>query len=507
VRAFPRDLCVYPGERNKTESVNPYMAEMIVLARWLREAPACRPAHSADKRNPHEPESALPPCGGADILVAPSPAMHYAALFGWSHHAHGWSVMRSLTRRVSDEWWRRVHVAYSKAAAVNGDMGLPPPIVVSVWPFSSHDGCTIRLLRALWAMPKAFTSRVVLATSTPSLKILLRDFHFKPPKQQWLESTEEELRRRERMPAQSERFFGGPLIAALPFTTGITGPASWGALPEDARTRPLTIDFAAPRKSAHRHDEWVHSHIAETMKLAGGVCNDRGTRCALCRAGVYRDECKYFVHAPEEPVSTHARAVFCVIAPGEALVTEALYGAAAADCIPVIFQGGSYQYPQGPTWLPFQAARQLPPGLDPATAEARAITKAPALPRSCNTPDPQLDYDRFTVRLDAQEAVGSRKWIEHLSLLALDKEALARMRKALREEAMPLFTYKPRDCGSPSCDAVNGFRALVHRVWHANQALVRTAWSTSLKLPHLSADDLRRRRRARSERASRQQRL
>jgi hypothetical protein len=171
----PEGFCVYSGPprvRVPTPLFDQYNLEIVLLTRWLQEAPIC----------PDAPASAGGSCG-ADVVVVPSLVFHHTAAVGRS-----WDFSYCMTKQLMREYMRRVVGRYYEA-------GKPGPMLVLTESYAWDQRIARFLVREISKLPAELRARIVLLSTLSNVDNGLRA-RLAPPSSPWEAGGEVELSRR-----------------------------------------------------------------------------------------------------------------------------------------------------------------------------------------------------------------------------------------------------------------------------------------------------------------------
>jgi hypothetical protein len=438
----PRGLCVqgFPGSSMLFDQ---YALEVVLLTRWLQEAPICSEGSC-----------------GARMVVVPSLLFHHTAAFGrsWSWLGGGCRV----AQRAS-QYWARVAARYFTPGG---------PLIVVAESYAYDTKVVFEVLVALSKMPAEFRARVVILTTMSNQQSSFRRISgFALP---WQSGADAELQRRALLQQELTRLqklgdvpgaalvrarallSSAPLMLTVPRPVGVfQHGVSWftpsaGFTPSP---RPVRLFWDADHRrnggknNAHTKSN-VRERIAHALVAAKAKCSKDRSRCVLC--------------APHSPgcaamrptvFGDTARSAVCIEPPGDVLGRSHVYVAIVTGCVPVLVEGGHPAYPEGgPTWWPWRAAQEAPGGLPAAASPLRGLT---------------LDYSAFSLLPDgggSNDSDAAARLVSESASLAADEGRLSRMRAELARVA-PLFVYarqRPR-AGEPE-DAFERLRKTLARV-------------------------------------------
>jgi hypothetical protein len=348
-----------------------YSLEVVLLMRWLQEAPIC------------DEGSQAPICGHPGIVVVPSLVFHHTAAVGRS-----WLWKYCMTAPLASEYWRRVAARYFTP-------GEPGPLVVVAESYSWDQQVGLNLLIALSAFPAEFRARVVILTTMSNQQSSFRRIPgFAPP---WQSGADAELLRRALL--QQERWRLGaldakaarallpsaPLMLTVPKPVGVFDIyPRWAERTGDLlRPRPIGVLWNAnilrTGKQLTLTRSNVRKRISSALVAANATCNQDRSRCVMCHSpGCAELRPTVFGDA--------ARSALCIEPPGDTLGRSHAFVDIIAGCIPVLVEGSHPAYPKGePTWWPWRAAPEAPGALPVAASPLRGLT---------------LDYGAFSLLPD-----------------------------------------------------------------------------------------------------------
>ncbi|KAJ1623419.1 hypothetical protein T492DRAFT_1148517 [Pavlovales sp. CCMP2436] len=311
----PPDLCVqgFP-KRGNSMLFDQYSLEVILLTRWLQEAPICKEEVGS--------------CG-ARMVIVPSLIFHHTAAVGRS-----WLWNYCMTAPLAAEYWRR-------AAARYFTPGIAGALIVVADSYCFDTRVHFALLNALSKMPAEFRARVVILCTISNLQLGFRRIAgFGQP---WQSGADAELQRRR--------------LAAL-------GAFDEGAAPDRA-AHDHRANTAGTDSSSHIWSN-VRERIARALVSANATCTPSLSRCVL--SAPHAPGC---AGTPKSTFGDSARSVLCIEPPGDVLGRSHAYVDVITGCIPVLVEGGHPAYPKGePTSWPWRAA----PGISANASPLRGLT-------------------------------------------------------------------------------------------------------------------------------------
>mmetsp|Transcript_31417 Transcript_31417/g.72209 ORF Transcript_31417/g.72209 Transcript_31417/m.72209 type:complete len:542 (+) Transcript_31417:37-1662(+) len=438
----PPNLCVQ-GTRKRPRLFDQFSLEVVLLTRWLQEAPICRPDEGS--------------CG-AHMVIVPSLIFHHTVAVGRS-----WSWKYCMTAPLAAEYWRRVAFRYFTP-------GTAGPLIVVPESYAWFSQSSFILLRALSLMPAEFRARVcILTTMSNQQQAFRRLAGFGQP---WQSGAEAELQRRVRLQQERARLSAlgtldartalallptAPLMITVPTPVGVfqhdlRWDLSWASSADyNPRLRTISLLWSADlSRNGEEHTllvtkaSNVRNRLSSALARANAICSGDRSRCVKCAP-----HAPLCASVPKSTFKDTARSALCIEPPGDTLGRSHAFVALLTGCIPVLVEGGHPAYPEEePTWWPWRAA----PGIPATESPLRGLT---------------LDYSAFSLLSDgggSKDSEAAIRLVNESAFLAADEQRLSRMRAELARVA-PLFVYARQrpPAGAPE-DAFERLRETLARV-------------------------------------------